>query len=273
MTRPVRADRTVAREKMPEFNRELASTGHPGVIESRLFTVYPNLRFGVSTRRGGVSPEPFGMNLSFKVGDDPLLVRQNRDRFFGMLQVPQDRLAVPSQVHGATVRVITSPGKYDQCDGLVSSEREIFLAVSVADCLPVFLFDPVTMTVAAVHAGWRGTRLGILSNALEILFEVIGSSPENLLAYLGPSAGVCCYEVEEDVAEQFDPAVVTRRSGNKPHLDLKTANRAVLTNAGVPDPNIEVSAYCTICNPALFHSYRREGAQSGRMMGVLGLTG
>ncbi|OLD75001.1 MAG: hypothetical protein AUI33_05820 [Ignavibacteria bacterium 13_1_40CM_2_61_4] len=243
------------------------------MIHSRLFSVHPNLRFGLSTRRGGASPEPFGMNLSFKVGDDPLLVRQNRNRFFEVVQIPQDRLAVPSQVHSGTVLAVTSPGRYDQCDGLVSSTREIFLAVSVADCLPVFLFDPVTMTVAAVHAGWRGTRLGILSNALKILFEDVGSRPENLLAYLGPSAAVCCYEVGEDVAEQFDPAFVTRRPGRKPRLDLKAANRAVLTEAGVPDPNIEVSEYCTICNPALFHSYRREGAYSGRMIGVLGLIG
>jgi len=258
---------------MPEAEEGLVSKAHPGVIQSRLFSVHPSLRFGISTRRGGLSPEPLGMNLSFSVGDDPLFVRQNRDRFFGLLKIPQDRLAVPSQVHGATVRAIMFPGKYDRCDGLVSSERDIFVAVSVADCLPVFLFDPATMTVAAVHAGWRGTRLGILSNALTILFEDAGTGPENLLAYLGPSAGVCCYEVGEDVAEQFDPAFVRRQPGSKPHLDLKAANRAILIGAGLPDPNIEVSEYCTICNSKLFHSYRREGAHSGRMMGVLGLTG
>jgi YfiH family protein len=213
------------------------------------------------------------MNLSFSVGDDPDLVRQNRDRFFGMLQIPQDRLAIPSQVHGATVLTVASPGKYDQCDGLVSSEQDLFLTISVADCLPIFLFDTVAMAVAAVHAGWRGTRLGVLANALKILFESIGSRPENLLAYLGPSAGVCCYEVGEEVAEQFDPAFVTRPPGGKPHLDLKAANRAILMEAGVLRETIEVSAYCTICNPELFHSYRREGAHSGRMRGVLGLMG
>lgn len=244
--------------------------GEPVLIRSRLFAMYPRLVFGLSTRKGGVSPEPFGLNTSFKVGDDPSRVAANRERFLKKLRVPENRLAIPSQVHGSAVLLVSAPGRFEACDGLLTRTRELFLAVSVADCLPIFLFDPATESVGVVHAGWRGTNLGILANALERVAE--GSSkPEHLIAFIGPGAGACCYEVGEEVARDFDPLYVDRPEGKRPHLDLKAANRAVLIGAGVPEQNIELSTYCTICNPDLLHSYRRDGKQSGRMMGVIGI--
>jgi YfiH family protein len=240
------------------------------VVRSRLLSGYPQLVSGLSTRKGGVSPEPFGMNTSFKVGDDPSHVRVNRERFLARVGLTEGLLAIPSQVHGDVVRPVSEPGRHENCDGLLTRRPGLILSVSVADCLPVFLFDPVRATVALVHAGWKGTRLGILSRALE-LFSRESTKPEDLIAWIGPGAGPCCYEVGEEVAIQFDPAHVQRVKGRAPHLDLKSVNRDRLLAWGARDENIEISSYCTICNPDLLHSYRREGKNSGRMSGVIGI--
>lgn len=223
----------------------------------------------MSTRQGGVSRPPLGMNLSFNVGDDPEHVRTNRERFFGGLGIRQDELAIPGQVHGVNVLEAAGAGPCPETDGLVTSKARLFLCVTVADCVPVLLADPVTKTVAAVHAGWRGTAAGIVERALGILTGRFGVRPEDLLAYIGPSAGTCCYAVGDDVASRFPPEVVGRL-GDQPTVDLKAANRGQLLGAGLRSQNIEIAPFCTISDHELFHSHRRDAAASGRMMAVIG---
>jgi polyphenol oxidase len=223
----------------------------------------------MSTRQGGVSRPPLGMNLSFNVGDDPEHVRTNRERFFGSLGIRQDELAVPGQVHGVTVREAVRAGSWPETDGLVTSSERLFLCVTVADCVPVLLADPVTKTVAAVHAGWRGTAGRIVEQALEILTGRFGVRPKDVLAYVGPSAGACRYAVGDDVASRF-PREVVGRLGDQPTVDLKAANRDQLTGAGLLSRNIEIAPFCTISDDTLFHSHRRDAAASGRMMAVIG---
>jgi YfiH family protein len=242
------------------------------VVESpEIFSGYPELTSAVSTRKGGLSPEPYGMNLSFKVGDVSSNVLANRELFFGSLNITLDRLAIPHQVHGNTVRFAEAAGEFESCDGLVTDAAGICLVISVADCLPILMFDPVSRSIAAVHAGWRGSQSGIVSKAIELWIQKVGIQAKNLIAYIGPGAGVCCYEVGEEVAGAFADRFIARAPGKKPHLDVKQMNRELLLEAGVLVHNIEVSGHCTICHPEIFHSYRREGQQSGRMMAVLGL--
>jgi YfiH family protein len=240
------------------------------IVTSGLFFSHPGVVFGMSTRVGGVSPEPFGMNTSFRVGDDPECVRENRRRFLSVLGAEESALAIPGQVHGDSVFVVTEPGRYEACDALITDREGLFVSISVADCLPIFLFDHKRRLAGAVHSGWRGTRLGILSKALR-LFQEHSSRAADVLAFIGPGAGPCCYEVGEEVAAQFEPSFVVRARGGRARLDLPSANRAMLGSAGIPSGNIEVSTSCTICNPEFLHSYRRDGAKSGRMMGVIGL--
>jgi len=225
-----------------------------------------------STRKGGVSPAPLGLNLSFKVGDDAANVRKNRELFFGPLGIPLDRLAIPGQVHGGTVRRAENPGDYPETDALVTDRPGLFLCVSVADCVPILLFDPARNVVGAVHAGWRGSAAGITGTAVRTMVEAFGTNPGEILASIGPSASSCCYVVGPEVAARFDAGFRAGRNGGV-YLDLKEANRAQLVLAGVPHGNIEVSPHCTISEPDLFHSHRRDGAQSGRMMGVIGRIG
>lgn len=226
--------------------------------------------FGFSTRIGGVSPDPYGMNLSFNVGDEYINVLKNREKFFGELKIGLDELAIPRQVQGNTVKRVFIQGGYDNCDGLITNSYGVFLTISTADCLPVFLFDPILKSIGAVHAGWRGLLLNIIPNAINMMWKEFQSFPENIKVFIGPAAGVCCYEVQDDVASKFPDEI--RISSMKKFLDLKLLAKKQLINSGVNEKNIEVSEYCTICHPELFHSYRRDRERAGRMMGVIGLV-
>lgn len=241
------------------------------IIRSTVFHPFPEIRFGFSTRKGGVSPEPLGMNLSFSVGDDRDNVIVNRKRFFDLLRIDPELVALPRQQHSSVVKRVYFPGIYNGCDALCTDATEVFLGITVADCLPVFLYDPDRHVIAAIHAGWRGSLGGILPETIGMLVGEFEVKAEHLLAYLGPCASACCYEVGEEVAGQFDGLYVIRKKGMKPHLDLKSLNEDALLNAGVRKNHIEVSPHCTICESDLFHSHRRDGAESGRMMGVIGM--
>jgi polyphenol oxidase len=241
------------------------------VLGSRILEETGIVRFAVSTRSGGVSPVPFGMNLSFRVGDDPANVERNRRLFLAQIGATPEQLAIPVQIHSATVRRADAPGEYPDCDALVSGVENVVLAVSVADCVPVFLVDPVGRAVGAVHAGWRGTAAGIVTEAVAAMGREFGSRPADLVAHIGPSAGVCCYVVGQDVAGRFTPEVIVHRSDG-PYVDLKSANLRQLLAAGLLPERVDVSPLCTITESTLLHSFRRDKERSGRMMGAICLA-
>ncbi len=227
---------------------------------------------GMSTRKGGVSGGSFGMNLSFNVGDEEQKVRTNRELFFAELGVDVEQAAFAGQIHSGLVRYADSPGKYPECDGLITDSPGVFLAISVADCVPILLYDPVRKVAAALHAGWRGTDARIVARGIGMLTEKFDSQPRNILAFIGPAAGECCYEVGEEVSDRFEPGF-SRRTERKIMLDLKGLNKVQLLDAGVPEGNIEVNPLCTIMERDLLHSYRRDGPASGRMLAVIGMKG
>lgn len=210
------------------------------------------------------------MNLSFKVGDAQENVIRNRLMFFGGLGIPTDRLAIPGQVHGTSVRFAKDPGEYPETDAIVTIEPGVFLCVSTADCVPILLFDPVRRAVGAVHAGWRGTASGIAAGAVRMMVKEFGTSAHNVHAYIGPAAGACCYNVGQELESQFPGECVLRRDG-RTYVDLKEANRRVLLGEGLIAERVETSPFCTISDSTLFHSHRRDGSRSGRMMAVIGL--
>ncbi|MBI4535805.1 MAG: peptidoglycan editing factor PgeF [Ignavibacteriae bacterium] len=241
------------------------------IIYSAFFNAFPELRFGLSTRQDGDSAHAYGMNLSYNVGDNPANVKKNREAFFGELAIELDRLAIPGQIHSNIVRRVHEPGEYPDCDGLITDRSGVFLCVSVADCVPVFLFDRQRKLVAAIHAGWRGTSAEIVKRVVGRMVGEFGSNVGDILAYIGPCAAACCYTVGEDVASYFDDRVV-RRDNNNIFVDLKAANVNYFLGAGISGNQIEVSPYCTISDADLFHSYRRDGERSGRMVGVIGFV-
>lgn len=216
-----------------------------------------------------MSGEHLGLNLSFQVGDAPENVEENRRRLFKAAGVDPGRIVTAGQCHSTRVAVVDAPANVEGVDGLVTDREHLWLVVSVADCVPVFLVDPVKRVVAAVHAGWRGSAGAIVKAAVSVMTGTFGSVPKDLFAYIGPSASVCCYEVGGEVAEQFSPEVV-RSEGGKFYLDLKRENRRQLVSVGLDAERIETSPDCTIFG-GLYHSHRRDGKRSGRMWGMIGI--
>jgi YfiH family protein len=226
----------------------------------------------LSTRHDGVSAGAFGMNLSFSVGDDPDSVEENRRRFFGAAGVPRKNAVFMRQVHGDAVRHVQTPGPVDATDGVCTATKDLYLCVTTADCVPVFLYDPGVPAVGVVHAGWRGTVAQIARKGVEAMVWELGAQPSRMRAFVGPSAGVCCYAVGEEVWSKLPASCVVGASGER-KADLKKANREQLLACGVPAAAAVVDPACTICGADLYHSHRRDGTASGRMMGVIGLRG
>lgn len=240
-------------------------------LTASIFSSFPSVAFGFSTRNGGVSPEPYRLNMSFSVGDDSTSVMENQRRFLNHLGIRVEDLAIPKQVHGDIVLRVLKPGVYENCDALITNEKNVFLRITVADCLPIFLFDPVSQSVAAVHAGWRGCIHQIVQKTIIRMTKEFSAKLGAMRVYIGPSARSCCYEVGDEVAGQFDQRFLIQKTQGRPHLDMLGFTLTLLTDAGIEHSCIEISPHCTICTPSLFHSYRRDGAKSGRMMGVIGL--
>ncbi len=241
------------------------------IVQPTVFASIPGVRAAMSTRRGGVSVEPFGMSLSLNIGDDESAVHENRHRFLGTIDAEESRTAFAAQCHSATVTLVERPGLHPSCDALVTGRRGLALAVSIADCVPILLADHRGAAVAAVHAGWRGTKQRIVTNAVGHLRRDLGIPPNRLRVWIGPSAGPCCYEVGPDVAALFHGETVVR-NGSRTTLDLAAENRRQLDLAGVPPDHVEVDGRCSICGSDLFHSFRRDGERSGRMLAAIILS-
>jgi polyphenol oxidase len=225
----------------------------------------------MSSRQGVSGDSPYGFNLGFGVGDDDQRVERNLAAFFRELGISQDAVASMKQVHGDTVTVADEPGVYPSTDAIVTRTDGMALSVRVADCVPILCYVPAHNLAAGIHAGWKGSSLGIAGKTIALLSKEFGVDPLDVFCYIGPAARGCCYEVDPDTADLFDPSVVTRRDGRKPTLDLQAANVRVLQQHGVPLNNIEVEALCTICHPALLHSHRRDRERSGRMLATIAL--
>ncbi|MBS1517843.1 MAG: peptidoglycan editing factor PgeF [Bacteroidetes bacterium] len=240
------------------------------IIRSDLFDKYPELVFGFSTKPGGFSPEPYCLNLSVSAGDDPGNVKRNRDLFFGALGIDENSVTFQKQIHSSVINYSPAPSHFEGCDAVYTDVKNNFLAVSVADCIPVFLYDPIVKVVAGIHSGWMGTKEMILTKTISELIKRFRSDPAELIAYIGP--GICQdhYEVGGEVGILFDESV-RYKSGEKYYLDLKKDNFLQLLKSGVKEINIEISELCTFKEKDLLHSYRRDGIKSGRMFGVIGM--
>lgn len=240
---------------------------------SNIFASFPQLVACQSTRHCGVSAPPYhSLNLGMSTADAPESVQENRRRFFAALGFDEAQTASSHQVHGAEVLTAVRPGRYDGYDALITQEKDLLLNVSVADCTPILVFDSGQEVIAAVHAGWKGTTLGILSRTLEKMQREFGTKQENCYAHIGACIDGCDYEVDEDVAGRFDPAFAQwdPRKG-KFLLDLKAANRAQLLAAGLRPERIEVSPFSTVTHNSDFFSHRFEKGLTGRMLAAIGL--
>ena len=241
----------------------------------------------------GNKPAPSCLVSGREAGD--MVFRQpnrNRENFFRSQGMPVERVYSLRQIHSCDVFTLGSPGNTmpdtlplpdnfaREGDGMVSFSGEIFLAVTVADCLPVFLLDTENGYFALLHSGWKGT--GIAANALEIMHKA-GSKPEAIAAVLGPCIQGCCYRVDQQRAENFDAMFgsanygsenfplgdVIRKDDSGWYINLQAANAKMLVSMGVRH-----IAYCTDCTftDTRLGSFRREGAEAyTRMVAVAGV--
>jgi polyphenol oxidase len=240
------------------------------IIKPEIFNRFAELKFGISTSRFDGAEPPFYFNLSYRVGDKTENVKKHRKTFFGELGIDEDRVSFQRQTHSVISHKVTEPKYFEDSDALYTDKKNNFLAISIADCIPVFLYEPEKSVAAGIHSGWKGTLNKITTVTFEKLKTEFGICAENIYAYIGPGISSQHFEVGKDVYELFDEEVKEIRSG-KYFIDLKTHNYLQLIKLGVKPANIEVSDYCTYKEKNLLHSYRRDRDKSGRMIGVIGI--
>ena len=226
---------------------------------------------GFTTRSGGVSSAPFDtLNCGLNTHDNHSDVAKNHRLVYDFAETEQADVALMGQVHGSEVKSIQSGCLYRETDALMTATPGLLLCVQVADCIPLLLCDPVHHIIAAVHCGWKPITAGIAEKCVKKMVDEFSAEPESILAALGPSAGNCCYEIGPDVAKHLKPKALNKRN-SRIYGDLKKELSIRLIDTGLEREHIEICNECTICNEKLFYSYRRDGIQSGRMLGFIKL--
>jgi YfiH family protein len=254
-----------------------------------LFPHWPGLPGNVgvlsTTRRGGVSPAPYGdgmigggLNLGTHVGDQPHNVARNRAILREML--PDDPVWL-SQVHGTTVVNLAEvrPQQVPDADASFTTLTGKVCVIMTADCLPVLFADQQGQTVAAAHAGWRGLAAGVLENTVEAM-RAAGAG--ELMAWMGPAIGQYQFEVGPEVQQAFLKGALNDSDvrhveaafsliDGKPGkylADIYGLARYLLHRAGVKD--VHGGEFCTVSNSGRFYSYRRDGV-TGRQATLIWL--
>lgn len=198
-----------------------------------------------------------------------------------------DSFTAAKQVHGANVCQVTEAERgrgalthkdaISSTDALVTDMPGVPIGIFTADCVPVFLYDPVKMAVGLAHAGWRGTMQSIVRKTVEKMRAEFGSDAADMWAAIGPSIGQCCYEVGPDVFDGFNnsfnyaDSLFRETSEQKWHLDLWLANRRQMTDCGIKDERIIESRICSACNSDEFFSARKHGVGAGRTLSVMAI--
>lgn len=262
---------------------------HPhnkNLLQFDLFESEKSIVHFTTTRIGGVSN---GTYSSFNMGnfsdDNPINIYENRQILARMFYMDLSRFIVPHQTHGTRVlKVDRQFLDMDNADAIeimygvdatITKEKELFLCVTTADCVPILLYDRKKEVIAAIHAGWRGTAGRIVEKTIVEMGKQYGSSAEDMIAGIGPAISAVHYEVGDEVTDKFirngfnlsDQTFFYRKnSTSKYHIDLKEINRQELLRLGVPEEGVEKSNLCTFEKQELFFSARRQTVHSGRML-------
>ena len=259
-------------------DHESTTDSVPLLVHDPWRDAFPWLVQGTTTSSAGSaecgppdSAAPFDLGL-FSEGSSEAAVRSNWRTLADGLQATA--VVHAPQPHGRVVRawagkadVAEAPCLVEPCDGHITRSPGVVLAVTVADCVPVFVVDPSRRAVAMVHAGWRGAAAGILETALESMADWFDTRPDDVHLHLGPAICGDCYEVGREVHQalgQHVPAAATP-------IDLRAilGNRAVL--AGLAADRVSISGHCTLCGDVGLFSHRRGDAQ--RQVGFIGIRG
>ena len=241
------------------------------------FSSYPNLIHVVTTKK---QSEPCNFSLALHTGENTSDIITNRKKLAKSFNIKPLHYITAKQTHSDHIHIVTKretlgwnslEASIEDCDALITNLTDLVLTILTADCVPILLFDPKSQTIAAVHAGWKGTIAQILSKTVKKMINVFDCNPRDIQVGIGPSIGKCCYEVGEDVAKYFHhlPYAYTTKKNNKYMLDLPTINKQQLMEVGIEKKNIEMSNICTACEVNRFFSYRKEGGCTGRFMSMI----
>lgn len=242
---------------------------------------------GFTTRLGGVSKGVCSsMNLSFSRGDEETAVYENYRRIADAVGFPYESIVCSDQTHTTNVRKVGKDDRgkgllfsrnYHDVDGLITNEPEVTLATFYADCVPLYLVDPVKKAIGLSHSGWRGTVGKIGKVTVEAMGREFGSRPEDILTAIGPSICQECYEVSEDVAEEFRKiyprelwnTLLWDKGNGKYQLNLWEACRRNFLEAGILPEHIVLPEICTCCNPDFLFSHRASQGKRGNLAAFL----
>lgn len=260
-----------------------------GLLAYRFETLPDRIDAFVSTRLGGVSSPPYeSLNLGLRVGDEAGKVVENRRLLFRAFGLGLQRSVWCRQIHADGVVVVNAADAgrgsteeetiVEDADALVTDTPDLALCVTLADCVPVVLFDPERGVAGLAHAGWGGTVSRISSRTVRVMRESFGCDPAAIVAAIGPSIGPSGYETGEDVIERAKAAFGDRAAEilapapeGKAYFDLWSANRIDLEEAGVSGARIEVGGIASNERLDEFYSHRHEGGRTGRFIAAVSI--
>ena len=269
-------------------NNSIIEIGKIKLIKFKRFEEIKGLVHCFTTRTGGVSTGCCdSLNLSFGREKNVENVRENYRRLMEAYGEKDTAASFTNQNHSREVKRISSPdSEYygpwvfdgEEIDGMVTKEKDITLFTYYGDCVPVYLYDREKKTIGLVHSGWRGTVINAGGAGVEKMKAEFGTKPENIIAVIGPSIGPECFQVDRDVAVEFEnkygensDVVYKDKIEGKFLVDLWEANRKNLMEYGVLEENIIVSGLCTCCQENLFFSHRRDKGKTGSMAALMTL--
>ncbi|MCF6244072.1 MAG: peptidoglycan editing factor PgeF [Sulfurovum sp.] len=243
------------------------------------FDTIPSCMHRVTTK---VRNEPYHGSMALHTGENTKDIIDNRKKIARHLRWGyKSCFIVANQTHSDNIYIISEPTDrgwllaetvVENCDALITNKKNIILTILTADCVPILLMDKEKDVIAAVHAGWRGTKSDILSKTVKKMCDIFHCDTKDIIAGIGPAIGVCCYEVDCNVAKYFsDSEAIPTEIVGKYMLDLAFANKQQLLNVGLLNAHIEMSNICTACEVDRFFSYRKEKGCSGRFMSMIGL--
>lgn len=249
---------------LPKFGNNLF------LLKPYIFNKFPEITCYFSTKIGLDRKNPYFFNISYSVGDDEKIVKENRSALFSLTKLEGINLHFQKQIHSDIVRIVKSDSLLEESDAMICPENKNALIIIVADCVSIFIYDSKNKIIAAVHSGWRGTHKRILQKTLNVLSNKFNSKSQDIYVYMGPSISQSNYQVGEEVAELFDKKYLMIKENNF-YLDVSLVNFDMLLDFGIPKNQIQKSSICTYEMKELFHSYRRDGEKSGRTLGVIAL--
>ncbi len=238
---------------------------------NELFNKYQNLLLGFSSLIDGDTKVKPGVDAT-----QDATIKENRIRFLNSLDIKSEQVVSPVLAHGNQVARIAADdaGKtFRDVDALITNQAGIFLTITVADCLPIYLYDDLKKVIGLAHAGWRGLKSGVIENTIEKFKAEFGSSPSDIIVGIGPFICKNHFEVKEEVLNQFleYPEAIIKQD-NKIFLDLGLITKTKLMKLGLPEASIELSQECTFELSDKYFSFRRDKpVLAETMMAVIGM--